>query len=387
MSELTILVPLCPPHGCQLCLPIPRDYADHAGLVKHLKHVHSTTLCFECRACGYTHDKLKIMKAHQLKSDSCRTRIEALSPPPPPLPADRKKVCIPTRPRKPYVRRKQRPSQDTSPGSNASQDSIEADTPSPPLPASRRRCTTRRSRPLPAHVAENNSPPSSLSSPSSTPPRSQPRWSRTTRPIQAILEESQSTETADNVETAPISAPVPASSQSPTYAQVLQSSPPSTTATPSHHTNENRQSPQHPSSTREEHLSPSGRDQVRVLSPPSSPTCAPAPTQESHRHDATTDSTSPPSWVTAWISRFDAAIDEDILEGVLKDFVELAHQICNIRTPQPQQQHPRHRRSSSEQHHNSQLEASMIQRLYRANRKRAYDQILGGPPASAILIL
>ncbi|XP_023229279.1 proline-rich receptor-like protein kinase PERK8 [Centruroides sculpturatus] len=152
MTELTVLVPLHPPHGCQLCLPIPHNYADHAGLVKHLKHIHGTTLQFECNACGYTHDKLKVIKAHQLKANDCRVRIEACSPPPP-LPADLKKVCIPTKPRKPYARIAPKTAPTPSPSSDESWNSAP---PSPPTEHAATQ-TRRTTRSLQIVIKENHS--------------------------------------------------------------------------------------------------------------------------------------------------------------------------------------------------------------------------------------
>ncbi|XP_023211846.1 uncharacterized protein LOC111614711 [Centruroides sculpturatus] len=139
MPEVTVLVPLQPPHGCELCLPIPRNYIDHAGLVKHLKREHGATLYFECRVCGLVLDKLKTLKAHQLKAINCRTCIES-QPPPEPVPKDRKIIRIPTRPRKTYVRRTKR--NDTT-----SADSDEDNTPTTPAPrATNRRVRTSRRR-------------------------------------------------------------------------------------------------------------------------------------------------------------------------------------------------------------------------------------------------
>ncbi|XP_023219822.1 vegetative cell wall protein gp1-like [Centruroides sculpturatus] len=89
MPPVTLLVPLRPPHNCELCLPIPCEYVDHAGLVRHLKREHNTSLAFECRACGLTLLKLKALKAHQAKSAACKSSIEAYLPPAP-VPKNRK---------------------------------------------------------------------------------------------------------------------------------------------------------------------------------------------------------------------------------------------------------------------------------------------------------
>ncbi|XP_023240117.1 uncharacterized protein LOC111638606 [Centruroides sculpturatus] len=342
MPAETVLRPLRPPHGCRLCLPIPREYSDHAGLVKHLKREHSVSLVFECRACGVVMDKLKTLKAHQARSDSCRVSIEAASPPPP-LPTDRVIRRIPTRPRKQYERRK------------------------------------TRSTPSPIVESDRSSP--SPPSPSSQLTQARPRRRRTTRNIQAILEED-TPETQHREKSPP--APASDNTQRLTYAQAVSSSPATEAVTPRHHGSSDQQPP--PSSTERGSLR-SSPEVVSNNAPSSSP---PFPRSFQVLHDTSRPTEpicrqrndgSPPTWVTAWKTRFDAVVDQDMLEGVLKDFIQLAHQISNIRAPPQRQQRHRtsQRRRSSSEHHSSEPDASEIQRLYKANRKRAFDRILAGP--------
>ncbi|XP_023210577.1 uncharacterized protein LOC111613450 [Centruroides sculpturatus] len=242
------------------------------------------------------------MKIHQTRSEACRASIEAASPPPP-LPADR----VIRRIRKSYASRKPRP----------------------------------QSSPISASDQSSMDPPSPTSPPS--PPQRRPRR-RTTRPVRANSEEGQPSGTPNN-EAIP---PTP----TPSYADVLRSSPASTIPTPSRHDIAAPLPARPPTDTREVPQPLTGVSQVGPL-PISSPPGPPAATQEIRNRSTTSNSqqadTPPPSWVSAWITRFDAAIDEDILEGVLGDFIALAQQICEI------------------------------QRLYRANRKRAFDRVVGGP--------
>ncbi|XP_067133886.1 uncharacterized protein [Centruroides vittatus] len=75
-----LLVPLRPPYHCPICLPVYRDYVNHAGLSRHLRRIHGGHLAFECQACGVRSLKLKKLKLHQAKSASCFSQLPALSP-------------------------------------------------------------------------------------------------------------------------------------------------------------------------------------------------------------------------------------------------------------------------------------------------------------------
>uniref|UniRef100_A0A914X2I6 Reverse transcriptase domain-containing protein n=1 Tax=Plectus sambesii TaxID=2011161 RepID=A0A914X2I6_9BILA len=72
LSYCTLTVPLAPPHGCALCMPVPRKYSDHNGLAKHLKQHHpGHTLNFACCKCGLTFADLKKAKAHIKANTVC----------------------------------------------------------------------------------------------------------------------------------------------------------------------------------------------------------------------------------------------------------------------------------------------------------------------------
>ncbi|XP_023215163.1 uncharacterized protein LOC111617983 [Centruroides sculpturatus] len=92
------------------------------------------------------------------------------------------------------------------------------------------------------------------------------------------------------------------------------------------------------------------------------------------------DSTSaPPPWVIAWRDRFDCAVDEDMLEAMVDDLSNLARSM----TPQQYGQHHRPRRTRPPQASNprstySAAEASRLQRLYRANRHKAFEEVTRG---------
>ncbi|XP_023229282.1 uncharacterized protein LOC111629615 [Centruroides sculpturatus] len=373
MTELTVLVPLHPPHGCQLCLPIPRDYADHAGLVKHLKHVHGTTVRFECRACGYCHDKLKVIKAHQLKADDCRTRIEACSPPSP-LPADRKKVCIPTRPRKPYVRRK--PRTPASP-TDSSDSSWQSTTPSPSTrpTTSRIRRTTRSLRTIPEgeQLTQNTATPSESAVPSpcnqTTGTTTQCITTEEPLPLATTTEKSprrrRRSKRLNPTTPSPgdLNHPSPANSDHPATPR-----PRSEPTTPPGRTS--------PDSISFEGLPPTAEDHAAATVPPCvpSPRVPPlVPQQPPPPSQPPSDlDNGPPQWVLAWAERFNSAVDEDMFEHILMEFIRLTYDICDI-------QGPRRGRNNAHSHNPpSQLEASIIQRLYRTNRKRAFDRIVGG---------
>ncbi|XP_023211850.1 uncharacterized protein LOC111614715 [Centruroides sculpturatus] len=348
MAELTVLVPLHPPHGCQLCLPIPRDYADHAGLVKHLKHIHGTTLRFECRACGYTHDKLKAIKAHQLKTDDCRLRIEACSPPPP-LPADRKKVCIPTRPRKPYQRRKRR-STDNTPTSQG-RPTTSQQTQRPTRRSTRPNNSTQPSNLIDCRVSITpiSEPPATLSTaqesqPPPETPSPPPTLRRCRRRHRPSTPTDQPPSPASSCPSPPTAVPPPVSpATTPTICQ-----PPPLTPSPTCQDNQ-------------ETTDPPGAIPIPSTAPAET---LPAPTQ--------TDSQPHPSWVNAWCSRFAAAIDEDMLDAMTDDLVALAHKICDVTPYQP----ARRERLS----HDITDDARQIQRLYRTNRTKAVSIITEGQP-------
>ncbi|XP_023219820.1 mucin-2-like [Centruroides sculpturatus] len=341
MSIQTVLVPLHPPHGCQLCLPIPRDYADHAGLVKHLKLIHSTTLQFECRACGYTHEKLKTVKAHQLRVDDCRAKIEALSPPPA-LPADRKKICIPTRPRKPYVRRKPKATPANPPSGDSSWSSA------PPSPPTRQTAPRNRRATRSIQTITEESQPSQRSptaSTSSTPrlysqvaaasamvPATSTASQRSTATSTKRRRNTRSSTRKDPDPSPPrsVSQPVPAS---PTQLTGDTPCPPPGKANHSYFT-----PVQTVTTTRDNIASPPtdppSPPHQAPSTQPSPPATALPPSDLQSSADA---SGGPPQWVTAWADRFNATLDEDMLEGVLHDFMRLTYEICDIQGPRRNQ--------------------------------------------------
>ncbi|XP_023232374.1 uncharacterized protein LOC111632225 [Centruroides sculpturatus] len=103
-----------------------------------------------------------------------------------------------------------------------------------------------------------------------------------------------------------------------------------------------------------------------------------------------TDSTpaAPPSWVIAWRDRFNCALDIDMLEVMVDDLTNLAQSMAPQQHPQrsihQHQRHPHHPRPQAQgntrrqQRYNA-AEASRIQRLYRANKHKAFEEITRGP--------
>ncbi|XP_023228043.1 uncharacterized protein LOC111628484 [Centruroides sculpturatus] len=94
----------------------------------------------------------------------------------------------------------------------------------------------------------------------------------------------------------------------------------------------------------------------------------------------------PPPWVIAWRDHFDCALDIDMLEVMVSNLTHLAQSMAPQRhvTRNSHQQHrrqPRPQRSGNNQRPNNYdaAEASRIQRLYCANKGKAFKEITRGP--------
>ncbi|XP_023211510.1 uncharacterized protein LOC111614368 [Centruroides sculpturatus] len=285
-------------------------------------------------------DKLKSMKAHQVRSEACKASIEAATPPPP-LPTDRVVRRIRIRPRKQYAPRQLRNT--TSPVSESDQSTSDHQTPTPPRPRPSRR--------------------------------------RTTRSVQAINEEGQQPETPVREQTH--LAPTTSCLQPQTYAQALRTSPP-TAMTPL----TCRDSPPLRASQSLAEVCSSQRARLSPATTCTPPVC-PSTAMQAAISPACTpqqsipgtliplpdeDSSSIPSWVTNWKHRFDCAIDGDMLAAMVDDLVALAQDICKISdtTIQPTERSLAHSSIASD--------AKRIQKLFRANRKKAMSYITSGQP-------
>ncbi|XP_023215162.1 uncharacterized protein LOC111617982 [Centruroides sculpturatus] len=404
MPTVSILVPLQPPHNCQLCLPIPREYIDHAGLVRHLKREHDTTLHFECRACGLVLDKLKSLKAHQRRAEACRTCIEANSPPPPP-PANRRIMRIPLRPRK--AKNRAPPHQNAAPPGRQSSCSSSSPSPQPgPAPSRRRRvirpvdtslldsppqADSQAASPMPAPAfvspwRPNRLPSFNCQSPQHSPSTSALNVASHHSPIGDLPHSSPGAVTSDFAE--------PTSGNSACGHCIGPSTPPTTcrpTPTPASGRPRRRHSassqvsfqtdpPLHGSVEVNHHLvTDSAADLQLQRGPTDDQLQFPAGTP-SHQISETTfqppasDSSTTPSWVLNWKNRFEAAIDGDMLESMVNDLVALAQDICSISdttiqpAAQPSSQSP------------ATTDARNIQRLYRRNKKKAIGLITNGQP-------
>ncbi|XP_023232440.1 uncharacterized protein LOC111632276 [Centruroides sculpturatus] len=329
--NISVLVPLQPFHPCQLCLPIPRQYIDHAGLVRHLKREHNVTLSFECRACGLIQDKLKTLKHHQQRSDSCRSCIEALSPPTPPPPVSRR-IRIPLRPRKTYQRRTIRPPNSSTPSS-----SVQPTDNCPSSSTSKHtRRTTRSSDRTIVHPA--------LSSPAPalTPAPSSPIFTGVTTPSPAGRQRSRPSPAVPICQSTPPMAPPP-----PSLPPAVQlPSPGPDTGSP---------------------LAWNARTNAMTCTPPTTAPVAPPRTPDQM------DSQPAPSSVTAWCDRFSVALDEDMLDNMVDDLVTLAHNICNVSPYRPPLNGDHPSRDITN-------DARLIQCLYRRNRTKAVSIITDGQP-------
>ncbi|XP_023215158.1 uncharacterized protein LOC111617977 [Centruroides sculpturatus] len=335
MPQVALLVPLHPPHNCPICLPIPREYIDHAGLVRHLRREHATELSFECRVCGLIMSKLKAMKAHQQKDGACRASIEA-STPPAPIPENRRIRRFYTRPR----HRRDRQATTTPPAN---------DDPSP--------------------QSTNGSPPS------------EDDWTPVTRRRRSNRRRSNGAQQHRATRPAPTSSPIsagppvaldpipPPSGTPPPVAHHTASPPPHTPKLTTHNSQYTiAQSPrlQHPPPTLQV---PQTIDSPILLGTRPSPRTDPS---MEHPQPPSQSSSAVPSWALAWRDRFDVALDPDMLEVMVDDFVALAQQICDVRVFEPSNNN-RHQPVSA-------TDPSRIQRLYRINRKRAMTIITEGQP-------
>ncbi|XP_023225130.1 uncharacterized protein LOC111626079 [Centruroides sculpturatus] len=212
-----------------------------------------------------------------------------------------------------------------------------------------------------------------------TPPaaRNVPRRRRVTRSVAAPAINSQSPNCTQ--QSTPTHAPPPGTSQ------VSELTPPVSPLHQQHELPVQQSPPMEPTATQSSpHVGPATAPTPPAARPPSSPPAPQRPVAPINGTSipSTADQPSnndPPSWVIAWVSRFESTLDEDMLEGVLKDFLALVHQVCNIRGPQRNRRRPQ-QHSSSTRDQNTATEASEIQRLYRANRKRAFDRVMAGTP-------
>ncbi|XP_023226012.1 uncharacterized protein LOC111626755 [Centruroides sculpturatus] len=338
LANVTLLVPLRPPYHCPACLPVYRDYVDHGGLSRHLRRVHGGHLNFECRACHVQSEKLKEIKLHQARSTNCAGALPPMSPNHTcrdPKPRGR----IPTGARRrnrskdygldeAYLASQSATNNEVSASHHLSPESPPAVDPVQVPPASvspaNMTCTPPRNNDDP------NQPPEPAASPSSPPLVRRPR--RRTR---------QRRRRTSNSSTA-----------SPTTTG------PSTLEPP----------PDEPAATVED---------IHPLPPPA----VSIPEEPPPEPDTTDTNAEPPAWVIAWRNRFDCALDEDMLEAMVNDLSNLAKSMI----PQPtRHQRPRHNRPQRNQHYNHRSDAnaaaaSRIQRLYRANRSKAFDEITRGP--------
>ncbi|XP_023232450.1 uncharacterized protein LOC111632285 [Centruroides sculpturatus] len=94
---------------------------------------------------------------------------------------------------------------------------------------------------------------------------------------------------------------------------------------------------------------------------------------------ASQPSTSPPAWVMAWRTRFDCALDEDMLEDMVHDLVDLAPQRHIQTTNRQRRRHPPpNHRTNNRPRRYSAAEASRLQRLYRLNKRKAFEEVTHG---------
>ncbi|XP_023214312.1 uncharacterized protein LOC111617214 [Centruroides sculpturatus] len=391
MPTTTILVPLQPPHHCQLCLPIPREYIDHAGLVRHLKREHDTVLHFECRACGLVMEKLKSLKAHQRRAEACRSSIDACSPPQPP-PTDRRIRRIRVRRRNSHHRTlgSQNTTPPTAPTNQSSCSSaMSSPTLDPPSPPARRvtrsiqhtidNRTNMGSQYTSPAAMTNAGPRSTGNSPSgdhlprAQPPQGSGYYSPTSRPSNPGLGYTNDTaplysEIAARGVSPPIS---PMASQPPAVNRRPRRRQPSDVRDDGHH----RSPPQGRSGTSGSYNSRTVDSPAHHISNSDQPPIQPMSTnQHSTSLPSTADPSAIPSWVLNWKHRFEVATDGDMLEAMVEDLVSLAQNICSVSetTIQPRDHTPSYSSIPSD--------ARRIQRLYRLNRKKAIDCITKGQP-------
>ncbi|XP_067143302.1 uncharacterized protein [Centruroides vittatus] len=361
-TAVTLLVPLRPPYGCPHCLPVIRDYVDHSGLSRHVRRIHHGSLLFECRACGLTLDDLKALKQHQARNAACASQIPAVSPCSSRDPRQRERLPNPN------SRRRHRVSTQVT-ATCAEGMQLVASMPlrvlqaSPPMGNSTRRppslsnnkSPTTSSQPQhPAEEPVNQGPPLAFTgSPPVGPPATQ------------VHTPSRAARRRCRTRRAP-STPSPPSASTTTVV------PPAATPTSI------RDSPQ---------CSPAPATPLTIAPLPASVCQEPSHLSVVAHQAATTSCTPPtvpsalstvPSWVTAWEAHFSSATDEDMLEMILCDFMSLVHNICDIDpTNQRRTIHPPPSQAPPS------AQASYIQKLYRTNRKRAFDMITGAAPVPA----
>ncbi|XP_023225266.1 uncharacterized protein LOC111626188 [Centruroides sculpturatus] len=340
-TEVTLLVPLRPPYQCLPCMPCYRDYVDHGGLARHLRRGHRGKLSFECRACGKRSDKLKEIKLHQSKSASCSSQIPAISPNSTRDPKQRQR--LPADPTRPRPRRSTRRQTAACP---APQDSDR----SPPLsPSNDRAASCTPGQPSPQSRLDDTSVTPCDTSSCATPPliRRPRRHRRRSTHGPTVVADSSTPTRADPPASTNIVADVIPEEEPATYPPA----PVDTCCQPAQ----------------------------SATSQPTSETTPPDANQLTA--SATTE---PPQWVTAWCERFNCALDEDMLEVMVGDLTHLAQSMSpqqrtrtNYHQRQPRQPTAQRSNYNRPRRYNA-AEASRMQRLYRANKRKAFEEITRG---------
>ncbi|XP_023225569.1 uncharacterized protein LOC111626430 [Centruroides sculpturatus] len=345
LANVTLLVPLRPPYHCPACLPVYRDYVDHGGLSRHLRRVHGGSLSFECRICHVQSEKLKEIKLHQARSTECSSQLPSMSPVQ--SSRDPKQRCRIPIDRNNGRRKKSYGLDETY---VASQNATSSEARSSPrrLPSSQpgptatqeppTSCPTTTLTPSPATQALHLSPAHAESDASPPPLVRRPRRRRHRK------SSSTTSPSASSPVVTAVSLASPSPANDPTATITTSNDPPPSLPAPV---------------LCDDHLP--------------GPPLEPAPASDS--------SPDPPSWVIAWRDRFDCAVDEDMLETMIEDLTNLARGM----TPQNHRQQPRFSRPrpprsrNGGRHNNPNVaEACRIQRLYRANKHKAFEEITRG---------
>ncbi|XP_023234044.1 uncharacterized protein LOC111633668 [Centruroides sculpturatus] len=349
-TEVTLLVPLRPPYHCPPCMPYYRDYVDHGGLARHLRRGHRGKLNFECRACDKRSDKLKEIKLHQSKSTSCSSQIPTISPNSTRDPKQRQRVPVdPTRLR-PYRSTRRRNAACPAPQDSSC---IDADH-SPPLSPT----NNQVANPTPGQS-------SSLACPDDTSVTPRDTGSDITPPLIRRPRRRRHRRPSTQVPAAVTGSGTPPGTNTTTNAS------PTVDATPS-----NEPATQPPAA-----VDPICQPVTTTYSDNQPATMAASPDAS---QPAASTTASPPQWVTAWCERFDCAIDEDMLEVMVNDLTYLAQRMSPRQPTQTNnyQRQPRHptgqRNNANRPRRYNAAEASRVQRLYRANKRKAFEEITRG---------
>ncbi|XP_023215159.1 uncharacterized protein LOC111617978 [Centruroides sculpturatus] len=364
-QNVTLLVPLRPPYHCPACLPVYRDYVDHGGLSRHLRRIHGGRLNFECRACGRQSDKLKELKLHQARSTQCSNMFPSMSPDQARDPKQRGK--IPTGAR----RRLRQTDYGLDEAYLASQAALNSE-----VSSSHPRLPTSHPRPTPAaHPPTASPPPAVDTSPAGATPTA-------TSTIQDVGPTPTST-ASDTSPTPLVRRPRRRRRRKPSDTPDAASSQDSIPDSPA---DSNGTTTAEPSPSTAPHLDTNTVPEAATADCPQPPPAlatdpVPRPcTPASHPPEYNTSS-DPPSWVLAWRDRFNYAVDEDMLETMVDDLTCLAQSMT------PQQHRPPHRpnrtrparsRNNNRRGNFNPAEASRLQRLYRANKHKAFEEVTRG---------